>query len=113
MVRQKSFTSYATVTDHGPRTDRQTDRQLIGSGLGSRRTQNIFTIFFLQVLSHKKLKYLQDNRPSLTKEEVSTILETWKVVQEHTRMLGYDMFIRWVYKKCHIIKSAYTGIEHE
>ena len=35
VVRKKSFTPYATFTDR-----QTTDRQLIGSGLGSRRTQN-------------------------------------------------------------------------
>ena len=45
-------------------------------------------------IRHEKLRQLQEQRPTLTDNEIDTLLETWDIIQENMDRVGTDMFVR-------------------
>nr|QQO51930.1 globin gb_IIIB [Platynereis dumerilii] len=44
------------------------------------------------MIRQAKISELKDNRPSVSNEEKQLILDTWRIIEEHTANLGFQMF---------------------
>ena len=46
------------------------------------------------MIRQAKISELENNRPSVSNEEKLLILDTWRIIEEHTANLGFQMFTR-------------------